>query len=56
MNEFQRWAPSVINIVYKGDPAQRRHLSQSLKSGKFNVLTTTYEYVIRDKAILSKVS
>lgn len=55
VNEFQRWAPSVINIVYKGDPVQRRNLSTLLKGGKFNVLSTTYEYVIRDKACLSKI-
>lgn len=55
VNEFQRWAPSVINIVYKGDPVQRRNLSNLLKAGKFNVLSTTYEYVIRDKACLSKI-
>lgn len=55
VNEFARWAPSVINIVYKGDPVQRRNLSTLLKTGKFNVLSTTYEYVIRDKACLAKI-
>ena len=55
VNEFARWAPSVINIVYKGDPAQRRNLSTLLKHGKFNVLSTTYEYIIRDKACLAKI-
>jgi SNF2 family DNA or RNA helicase len=55
MLEFDRWAPSVTKIAYKGSPNSRR-LSQSLiKSGKFNVLLTTYEYVIKDKALLSKV-
>lgn len=55
VNEFQRWAPSVINIIYKGDPVQRRNLGTLLKNGKFNVLSTTYEYVIRDKACLAKI-
>lgn len=55
VNEFARWAPSVINVVFKGDPNQRRNLASLLKTGKFNVLTTTYEYVIRDKTILSKI-
>ena len=55
VNEFARWAPSVINIVYKGDPNQRKTFSALIKSGKFNVLSTTYEYVIRDKACLSKI-
>lgn len=55
VNEFARWAPSVICIIYKGDPNQRRNLSMLLKNGKFNVLLTTYEYIIRDKAALAKV-
>ena len=55
VNEFARWAPSVISIIYKGDPNQRRNLSSLLKAAKFNVLLTTYEYVIRDKACLAKI-
>ncbi len=55
VNEFARWAPAVINVVYKGDPNERRQLSTIIKSGKFNALTTTYEYVIRDKALLAKL-
>jgi SWI/SNF-related matrix-associated actin-dependent regulator of chromatin subfamily A protein 2/4 len=55
VNEFLRWAPSVISIVYKGDPVQRRNISTLLKTGKFNVLLTTFEYVIRDKSCLAKI-
>ena len=55
MLEFDKWAPTVIKIPYKGSPNQRRAAQPYLKSGKFNVLLTTYEYVIKDKAILSKV-
>jgi SWI/SNF-related matrix-associated actin-dependent regulator of chromatin subfamily A protein 2/4 len=55
VNEFARWAPSVINIVYKGDPQNRRNIATLLKHGKFNCLSTTYEYVIRDKANLAKI-
>ena len=55
VNEFARWAPSVINVVYKGDPIQRRNISTLLKTGKFNVLLTTFEYVIRDKSCLAKI-
>ena len=33
----------------------RRLISTNLKSTKFNVLLTTYEYVIKDKAILAKI-
>ena len=53
--EFTKWSPSVVLISYKGSPTVRRNLAQQLKGGKFNVLLTTYDYVIRDKAVLSKV-
>lgn len=39
----------------KGTPALRRSLVPQLRSGKFNVLLTTYEYIIKDKHILAKV-
>ena len=56
MLEFDKWAPSVIKIPYKGSPAVRRALAPQLKTSRFNVLLTTYEYIIKDKAVLSKVS
>ena len=56
MLEFDKWSPSVIKIAYKGSPNMRRYALPLLKSGKFNVLVTTYEYVMKDKANLAKVS
>ena len=56
MLEFEKWAPSVTKVQYKGSPPVRKQLSAQLKGGKFNVLLTTYEYVIKDKATLSKVN
>ncbi|CAF0803284.1 unnamed protein product [Didymodactylos carnosus] len=55
VNEFTKWAPAVVNVIFKGNPAVRKALGQSLKTGKFNVLLTTYEYIIKDKAMLSKL-
>lgn len=55
MYEFDKWAPSVVKIAYKGSPAVRRALTPQLKTSRFNVLLTTYEYIIKDKAALSKV-
>ncbi|KQK85164.1 transcription activator BRG1-like protein [Amazona aestiva] len=49
--EFDKWAPSVV----KGSPAARRAFVPQLRSGKFNVLLTTYEYIIKDKHILAKI-
>ncbi|KAM8865300.1 putative global transcription activator SNF2L2 [Synchiropus picturatus] len=53
--ELDKWAPSVVKIAYKGTPGLRRGLVPQLRSGKFNVLITTYEYIIKDKQILAKI-
>ena len=53
--EASKWAPSMITVAYKGSPAHRRSVQNTIRSGKFNTLVTTYEYIIKDKAILSKV-
>lgn len=53
--EFERWAPSVVKIPYKGSPQFRRQIQHQLKTSKFNVVLTTYEYVIKDKATLAKI-
>lgn len=39
----------------QGSPAARRAFLPILRSGKFNVLLTTYEYIIKDKQVLAKV-
>jgi len=53
--EFAKWAPSVVTVALKGSPAARRAVQYQIKSGKFNVLITTYEYIIREKALLTKL-
>ncbi|KAI1900375.1 hypothetical protein AGOR_G00049310 [Albula goreensis] len=53
--ELDKWSPTVVKIAYKGTPAMRRSLVPQLRSGKFNVLLTTYEYIIKDKHILAKI-
>jgi SWI/SNF-related matrix-associated actin-dependent regulator of chromatin subfamily A protein 2/4 len=53
--EFDRWAPSLVKIAYKGAPNQRRQFHSQIKSSRFNVLLTTYEYVMKDRGVLSKV-
>ena len=41
--------------LLQGSPAARRAFIPILRSGKFNVLLTTYEYIIKDKQVLAKV-
>ena len=56
VNEFRRWCPSATVIVYKGTPAQRKGLFKAeVREGHFNILLTTYEYIIKDKASLRKI-
>ncbi|KAI5184932.1 ATP-dependent helicase STH1/SNF2 [Nematocida homosporus] len=55
-SEFARWAPGIKVLAYKGDPSQRRDLKKETLTSHFNVLLTTFEYVIRDRAFLSKIS
>ncbi|CAI5758413.1 unnamed protein product [Candida verbasci] len=52
--EFEKWAPSVKIIVYKGSQQQRRSMQSEIRYGTFQVLLTTYEYVIRERPLLSK--
>ncbi|CUM65286.1 uncharacterized protein PRCAT00002921001 [Priceomyces carsonii] len=54
--EFEKWAPSVRTIVYKGSPQQRKSLQYDIRAGNFQVVLTTYEYVIRERNLLAKFS
>ncbi|KAL6403887.1 putative component of SWI/SNF global transcription activator complex [Ilyonectria robusta] len=53
--EFEKWAPSVSRVVYKGPPNTRKQHQDRIRRGEFQVLLTTYEYIIKDRPILSKI-
>lgn len=53
--EFEKWAPSVSKVVYKGPPNARKQQQAQIRWGNFQVLLTTYEYIIKDRPILSKI-
>ncbi|EAU30536.1 SNF2-family ATP dependent chromatin remodeling factor snf21 [Aspergillus terreus NIH2624] len=53
--EFEKWAPAVSRVVYKGPPNARKQQQQQIRWGNFQVLLTTYEYIIKDRPVLSKV-
>ncbi|KAE8448434.1 hypothetical protein EG329_009499 [Mollisiaceae sp. DMI_Dod_QoI] len=53
--EFEKWAPSVAKVVYKGPPLARKQQQQQIRYGNFQVLLTTYEYIIKDRPVLSKI-
>lgn len=52
--EFAKWAPSVVTVSYKGNPTQRRVLQNELRDRHFQVVLTTYEYIIKDRIHLSR--
>lgn len=55
VNEFNKWAPSVSVITYKGTPNVRKAAAARIRAGDFQVLLTTYEYIIKDKNLLGKI-
>ncbi|CAN6478154.1 unnamed protein product [Victoria cruziana] len=57
-SEINFWAPSINKIVYAGPPEERRKLfKERIVHQKFNVLLTTYEYLMNkhDRPKLSKI-
>lgn len=55
IQEFTTWAPSIIAVVYDGRLEERKAMREEYGGeGKFNVLITHYDLIIRDKAFLKK--
>lgn len=55
-SELSQWLPDVRCVYYVGSKDERaRMYSSEVQSLQFNVLVTTYEYIMRDRAKLSKV-
>ncbi|PIN18589.1 Chromatin remodeling complex SWI/SNF [Handroanthus impetiginosus] len=55
-SELHNWLPTVSCIYYVGGKDQRSKLfSQEVMAMKFNVLVTTYEFVMYDRSKLSKI-
>ncbi|KAK7349507.1 hypothetical protein VNO77_06930 [Canavalia gladiata] len=55
-SEFYNWLPSVSCIFYVGGKDHRSKLfSHEVSAMKFNVLVTTYEFIMYDRSKLSKI-
>ncbi|KAL6496792.1 hypothetical protein OROHE_027274 [Orobanche hederae] len=55
-SELHNWLPTVSCIYYVGGKDQRLKLfSQEVLAVKFNVLVTTYEFIMYDRSKLSKI-
>nr|CAN75986.1 hypothetical protein VITISV_012191 [Vitis vinifera] len=56
VNEFSTWAPSIAAVLYDGRLDERKALREEISGeGKFNVLITHYDLIMRDKAFLKKI-
>ncbi|KAK2371773.1 putative ATP-dependent DNA helicase chr12 [Trifolium repens] len=56
VNEFSTWAPSITAVLYDGRMDERKAIKEELSGeGKFNVLITHYDLIMRDKAFLKKI-
>lgn len=56
VRELDLWAPSITKVVYKGDPATRKNIQlYEMQGGNYNVLLTTYEFIVKDKNVLGRI-
>ncbi|XP_077246989.1 SNF2/Brahma-type chromatin-remodeling protein CHR12 [Tasmannia lanceolata] len=56
VHEFSTWAPSIVAILYDGRLEERKVMREDYYGeGKFNVIITHYDLIMRDKAFLKKI-
>eukprot|EP00178_Gracilaria_changii_P014001 TRINITY_DN396_c0_g2_i1.p1 TRINITY_DN396_c0_g2~~TRINITY_DN396_c0_g2_i1.p1 ORF type:complete len:1507 (+),score=242.53 TRINITY_DN396_c0_g2_i1:1514-6034(+) len=56
VREMDKWAPSLVKVVYKGDPTTRKSIQlYEMQGGNYNVLLTTYEFIVKDKNVLGRI-
>ncbi|KAK9672015.1 hypothetical protein RND81_12G070200 [Saponaria officinalis] len=55
--EFQKWVPSIVAILYDGRPETRKAIREQYfgGEGKFCVMLTHYDMIMRDKQYLKKI-
>ncbi|KAF6172171.1 hypothetical protein GIB67_024793 [Kingdonia uniflora] len=56
VNEFATWAPSIVAVLYDGRLEERKAMREEYSGeGKFNVMITHYDLIMRDKTFLKKI-
>ncbi|KAJ1423774.1 SNF2-related, N-terminal domain [Sesbania bispinosa] len=56
VHEFSTWVPSITAVLYDGRLEERKAMKEELSGeGKFNVMITHYDLIMRDKAFLKKI-
>ncbi|KAJ6848789.1 putative ATP-dependent DNA helicase CHR12 [Iris pallida] len=55
-NEFATWVPSIVAVLYDGRQDERKVIREEyFGEGKYNVILTHYDLIMRDKAYLKKI-
>ncbi|KAK9137258.1 hypothetical protein Sjap_007852 [Stephania japonica] len=56
VHEFSTWAPNIVAVLYDGRLDERKAMREVYSGeGKFNVMITHYDLIMRDKAFLRKI-
>ncbi|KAJ6803828.1 putative ATP-dependent DNA helicase CHR12 [Iris pallida] len=55
-HEFATWVPSIVAVLYDGRQDERKVIREEyFGEGKFSVILTHYDLIMRDKAYLKKI-
>ncbi|ANQ06452.1 Uncharacterized protein PCOAH_00009450 [Plasmodium coatneyi] len=55
MSEFEAWCPSLKVITYKGNKCERKGLAKQLLECEYDICLTTFDFAIKEKALLIKI-
>lgn len=55
--EFKQWFPQFLVVKYNGTPNERKEVEKKYIASRshVNAILTTYEFVVRDRSVLSKL-
>lgn len=57
MNELSKWCPAIRAVRFHGSQEQRKDIvNDTIRTGDFDVVATTYEVVMKEKNALEKIS
>ena len=56
VREFDAWSPTVKKVIYYGSKPSRKKMQQECHKGTFNVMLTSYEFVVKDASFMSKIN
>eukprot|EP01054_Gregarina_sp_Poly1_P002166 Gregarina_sp_Poly_1__2165@NODE_1574_length_3805_cov_72_654896_g204_i1_p1_GENE_NODE_1574_length_3805_cov_72_654896_g204_i1NODE_1574_length_3805_cov_72_654896_g204_i1_p1_ORF_typecomplete_len1199_score209_39SNF2_N/PF00176_23/3_6e79SNF2_N/PF00176_23/3_5e03HDA23/PF11496_8/2_2e03HDA23/PF11496_8/2_4e24Helicase_C/PF00271_31/2_9e03Helicase_C/PF00271_31/1_8e04Helicase_C/PF00271_31/3_4e19ResIII/PF04851_15/1_3e15ResIII/PF04851_15/1_3e03SMC_N/PF02463_19/7_2e03SMC_N/PF02463_19/2_6e06ERCC3_RAD25_C/PF16203_5/3_ len=51
-SEFEKWCPSLKVFQYRGSKLERRSYHSEVRKCRYNVLLTTFEYILKEKKTL----